>query len=125
MEFCLKIVKRLNLPQSIITVPDKTMNGKSYMEMLTQFSAVFSSRLHCSICCYSLKIPTVAMSWDNKIDEFYTSTGRSHLCFKPSAILAANLPTIFDRIISEPVDDTFFNSYRNKIVEYIKLKIKK
>lgn len=76
-----RIQKKIDLPDNKIKLVDKKNCGKSFVQFLNQFDFIISSRLHTSICSYSLKIPTIALSWDPKIDDFYRQIGCSNKVF--------------------------------------------
>ena len=67
------IKEKLGLKEDCISNFTKG-KGKSFLKMLCDFDLVVSSRLHTSICCYSLKIPTIALAWDDKFQEFYKNS---------------------------------------------------
>lgn len=69
------IKEKLGLKEECISNFTKG-KGKSFLKMLCDFDFVVSSRLHTSICCYSLKIPTIALAWDDKFKEFYKNSNQ-------------------------------------------------
>ena len=75
------IKKRLRLDDNSVA-SFSLGNGKSFLNMLSQFDFVISSRLHTSICCYSLKIPTIAFAWDDKFKDFYIDIGSNDNCIE-------------------------------------------
>lgn len=48
---------------------------------LSQYSKIISFRLHSHILSYSMGIPTIAIRWDKKIDDFFAKIGYSDRVF--------------------------------------------
>lgn len=89
-------------------------SGKGFLKMLSQFSFVVSSRLHTSICCYSLRIPTVAFAWDRKFQEFYDNIGESGRCMQRGFSYESVIAICKDAMTSS-YENTGYNSYRQTV----------
>lgn len=52
------------------------------VQTISSFKAIISMRLHSLIVAYSLNVPTIAISWDNKVKTFYEKIGSSQSCYE-------------------------------------------
>lgn len=113
-----KILEYLNLSSDRIMSPTDTNKGKSFIKMLSQFGFIISSRLHTSISAYSLKIPTIALAWDDKIPLFYKSIGYTERCID---ILQSNnknyLIDLVSNTWSNGYDNEKYNNYRKTVFD--------
>lgn len=75
-KYLTELLRKHNI-DSTKQIKTNSLTGRKFLDILNQFNGVISSRLHTSICCYSLKIPTIALGWENKFSEFYSNI--SHL----------------------------------------------
>lgn len=59
-----KCITNLNTPEDLV-------------RKISSYDGMISCRLHPSIISYSLKVPTVALMWNNKVGSFYKNIGYS------------------------------------------------
>lgn len=52
---------------------------------VSKYSAVCAYRLHACLVATAYQVPTVGLSWDSKVQSFFSDTGRSDLCVDPEA----------------------------------------
>ena len=52
-------------------------NDKELIKLLSEFDFIFSYRLHSHIIAYSLGIPSISITWDKKVYDFFTLINRS------------------------------------------------
>lgn len=79
-EFSKQILKNLNLNQEKYIVncpkrPDELVNT------ISEFSSILSFRLHSHIIATSLYIPSIAMVWDKKIEDFFKYLNLEDRCY--------------------------------------------
>lgn len=113
-----EILKRLDLrAEDEVLYPLHTMKGKSFVKLLSSMSFIVSSRLHTSICSYSLKIPTVAFSWDDKIQTFYGHIGCPERCLDVTLLQSdpTYLSTLISKAIAEGYDEQLYTANRNSV----------
>lgn len=113
-----EILKRLNLSaEDCVLYPSNTMKGSSFVTLLSCMSFIVSSRLHTSICSYSLKIPTVAFSWDDKIQAFYANIGCPERCLDINLLQSDNgyLTTLISNAMTEGYDEQLYTTNRDSV----------
>lgn len=74
-EFAQELIQELNQPEGSL-LGFNSFDSHAFLVLLSQYSLIISSRLHTSICSYSLRIPSLCMAWDNKMTEFYEQIGK-------------------------------------------------
>lgn len=95
-------------------------NGTEFLRLLSRYRAVFCTRMHASICCYSLRIPTVALRWNPKQTFFYEATENSDNLF---SVENADVKEVADRLkksMTVPWNDSHYDYYRNLVMVSLK-----
>lgn len=114
------IISLLSLNKKNIKTATVQNDGKSFLNLLNEFDFIISSRLHTSICAYSLKIPTISLSWDSKIQDFYSQIGFSENVLKISSKYDKEF---FFQLIKKSItmykDDFHYKTYKESIINSI------
>ena len=105
------------IPSEMFLLDDNTRSGKAFLSFLSQFSLVISSRLHTSISCFSLKIPSLCLSWDRKMDEFYRNISRPYWLIAPNDV--NNISIKVKNALAEQYNGVSFQSYKETTLFYI------
>jgi len=92
-----------------------TNNPAEYLQRLTVYAGCICARMHASICCYSLKIPTVSLSWNEKINHFYSAIGYSGRCFSPREFEAVTIVDRLQSAIADGYDRKRYDEYRDTV----------
>lgn len=77
--FVEQILKELKLNQSSYLMSRPT-NPEELILCINSFNAIISMRLHSLIISYSYNIPTLGISWDKKVNEFYKKIKYNNHC---------------------------------------------
>ncbi len=77
--FCKYILKITN--EDIKRLHKRPTSQQELVSTITNYNKIISMRLHSLIIAYSFDIPAVAISWDQKVEEFYKKILMSNLCF--------------------------------------------
>lgn len=110
-----QIIKKINNGEKKILMPKVHGSGREFVQMLTKFDFIISSRLHTSICCYSLGIPTIALPWDCKFIDFYKDTQQIDRCYSLSNIDEELFIQQIEDYIHKPYTSHNYDSYRNTV----------
>lgn len=109
-----EVISTLHLSFNKVVSPKSRLSGRDFVQMLTQFDFIVSCRLHTSICCFSLGIPTVAIPWDDKFKEFYSSSGQLSRCIDSKDNLATIIRKI-NSIIKKEYSILNYDEFRNTV----------
>lgn len=117
-KYGLSLVEKFNFPKEKLLPQPK--NAEEYLQMISQFRAVFGARLHACITAVSMGIPVSGMLWDNKLKFFSETMGISQF-FSPAAELKGNLVVEkLEAAIKFDFDLKNKEEYMNKTRECIK-----
>lgn len=89
---------------------------EDFISELVQCNKILSFRLHSHILSYSFGIPSLGISWDNKIKDFFSKIGRPNM----ACDLNQNINVILDKLLSiEEYDTTAIKKTKSQCKEMI------
>lgn len=114
--FGIFLLKQLKLPinNNIVPIP---LTGKQFLIDLSKYKIIICSRMHASICSYSLGIPSLALYWNPKQRYFYENIGYSNRCFSILSTQPEDLVNELENCMQEGYDLEKNQSYRMTIKE--------
>lgn len=73
------ILKKNNLDKNkyLVTKPNKP---EELINIINSFNSIISMRLHSLIIAYSYNIPSLSITWDNKVNTFFEKIGCKNRC---------------------------------------------
>lgn len=89
-----QILTSLNISNVECRINEKINTPVDIINELSQFSKIIAFRLHGHIISYSLGIPTIAIRWDKKIDDFFAKIGYSDRVFQ----IDSDVSTIMNKL---------------------------
>ncbi|OFI48594.1 hypothetical protein BG261_06775 [Floricoccus tropicus] len=101
-EFAIEILEELGFPVTDKYLKDRPVYPIDLVNLISSFERIMSFRLHSHIISYSLRIPTIALSWDNKVNSFFNMIDKSDNVFNYT-----------DKDIEKMVKKLFESSYDN------------
>ncbi len=100
-------------------LPVESSNGRKFLQLLSSFDSVVSSRLHSSICCYSLQIPSIGLCWDEKMRIFYQRINCPNLAFSFSPTIANDMVNALKSALQCGYDLNLFDNHKSDVLESI------
>lgn len=94
------ILKILNLDPNKYLLARPT-NPLELVSNIVSFDSIISMRLHSLIIAYSFDIPTIAISWDEKVKKFYKKINREDFCYNLYDAKLFNSKKLLDKISKE------------------------
>ena len=90
------------------------------VKTISGFKGIITSRLHSCITAYSLNIPFVAISWNNKLEFFANSIGCDDRIIKKDRLSGDIIVDAFYNAMKDGYNQQDRKEYRNTVVEYFK-----
>lgn len=111
--FANDLIQKFHLPNDIL-VEFNSFDCHSFLDQLSKYSLTISSRLHTSICSYSLRIPSLCFAWDIKMNEFYEQIGKPEWLIEQSEV--SSITHKVNCALHERIEGLQFNRYRNTVL---------
>jgi polysaccharide pyruvyl transferase WcaK-like protein len=77
-KMAIRIASSLDYDSTVVA--SRPQSPRELVELISSFKSIISFRLHSHIIAASLNTPSIALSWDNKLDQFFESIGFSNRC---------------------------------------------
>lgn len=116
-EVGLKLVEKLNLPQSKLLAKPQT--PKDLINILLGFKCVMGARLHSCITSYALGIPIVGLIWDNKLRAFAEKIGWEDYFLEENELDPLTIVDLLEQVSNYTYDNDNKNSMKNKTLKSI------
>ena len=71
--------QKIMYPDSVVA--DRPESVEALLQLISRYSSIISFRLHSHIIAASCSVPSFALVWDKKVEEFFKGTGREDDCF--------------------------------------------
>lgn len=114
----LKILNRLKIKNIDEYLCKKTSDGAEFVQMLSSFKAIVVHRLHSCIAAYSLGIPAIALSWNDKVDFFMNEIGYPNRSITLEKHNAKHIVNMLEQSMKEEYFDK--KRYKNTVVRAAK-----
>ncbi len=98
---------------------DLPLVPKDLIHIISQFNSIVSHRLHANIVAHSMYIPSLALSWDKKVQSYCNLIGRSDWCISDSE----GAENVFERhlqVINQGVGVSIIEELKEKSKTYLK-----
>lgn len=118
IEFAITLCMKLNF-----NIEDKILTPttpKELVQIISNFSGIITSRLHSCIVAYSLDIPFIALSWNNKIQYFAKNLGVEERVINEHEFDYKIILERFNKACLSGYDQNFRKEYQDTNVTYIK-----
>lgn len=117
-ENAIEICKSIKMiPEECIAVP-KTPH--ELVEIISGFKGIITSRLHSCIVAYSLGIPYIALSWNNKLEYFSEAIGYTERTVDQESFSAGQILERYEKAVEEGYDEDQRTKYRESAILFFK-----
>lgn len=117
----IKFARKLchELGREDIIVKDCPESSQELVATISQFRGMITARLHSCIVAYSLQIPTIAISWTDKVKDFMTLAGEKDCAIDLSSLNAEEVVSRFEKIMMRSYDNATFSKIRETVIQEI------
>jgi len=115
-EYVLRSVKQLRIPCKLAPRPTRPYE---LARCVNKYKAIIASRLHAHILATSYLVPSVALNWDDKVQSFFSDTGRANIAFNYDIGIIDKIIEILLEIMDEPVSESILKDKQNLILKNV------
>jgi polysaccharide pyruvyl transferase WcaK-like protein len=116
-EFGEKLLAQLGMDQSLL-LPRPTECGE-LLKTIAGFQGIITFRLHACISAYSMGVPSVVISWNDKVDDFMKTIGFPERALSGDRANAREIVNQMERAISTPYAEEARAAYRKTILDSV------
>lgn len=84
--------------------PQRPQTPAELAAMIAGFDCVAAHRLHACILAYAMRIPSVGLSWDPKLEAFFASVGRRDYVANHTEVEAGEIAALVESALAAGID---------------------
>jgi len=115
-EHVLQSVKQLCIPCKLAARPTSPYE---LARCVSKYKAIVASRLHAHILATSYLVPSVALVWDDKVQSFFSDTGRANIAFNYDRDNIDKIIEVLFEIMDERVSERILRDKQALILENV------
>lgn len=112
-----KVIARLGKDSSVLV--DRPTEPEELLNTISQYKALITCRMHSSIAAYSMGIPAVILSWNDKVDKFMRFIGYPERAVRVENFKAEYIVNLMEKSIEEGFEPEKYKSIRVSAVESV------
>ena len=98
-----KVLEKLNLDKSYLV--ERPTEGRQLMETISKFEGIITFRMHSAIAAFSMGIPSVILSWNDKVNKFMDICGYRDRAINQDKFDPEYIVDIYEKAILEGVNE--------------------
>ena len=112
-----RILKKMKLPDEYLV--ERPLTDTELYSTIAGYKALITCRMHSSIAAFTLKIPSVILSWNDKVDKLMAMIGYPDRVVGLSDFNGKFIVDRMEKAISEGVSDENLNVMKSKALESV------
>jgi len=121
-----KVLHKLQLPDSYLV--KRPVTDLELCNTINQYNAIITCRMHSSIAAFTMKVPSVILSWNDKVEKLMEIIGYPERAIKLKDFDPEHIVDCMEKAIKEGIDDSKLLAMKSKAQEsvddYLDLMIK-
>jgi polysaccharide pyruvyl transferase WcaK-like protein len=116
-------LKKLELDQSFLV--ERPIDDRVLVETINGYQSIITCRMHSSIAAFTLDVPSVILSWNDKVEKLMEIIGYPERAIKQPQFTAQYIVDSMEKAAKQGIDDTLLNAMKSKarqsVTDYIDL----
>ena len=112
-----KVLKRMGLPPEKLV--KRPLVDTELYDTINGYKALVTCRMHSSIAAFTMKIPAVILSWNDKVDKLMDIIGYPDRAIPLSDFEPVHIVDMMEKAINEGVSDEKLNAIKAKSLESV------
>jgi polysaccharide pyruvyl transferase WcaK-like protein len=118
-----QVLKKLGLDKSFLV--DRPTDDLELVETINGYQSIITCRMHSSIAAFTLGVPSVILSWNDKVEKLMEIIGYPDRAIKQPQFSAEYIVDSMEKAVKEGIDDRLLSEMKAKarksVTEYIDL----
>lgn len=107
-----QVLKKLELDQSFLV--ERPIDDRVLVETINGYQSIITCRMHSSIAAFTLDVPSVILSWNDKVEKLMEIIGYPERAIKQPQFTAQYIVDSMEKAAKEGIDDTLLNAMKSK-----------
>jgi polysaccharide pyruvyl transferase WcaK-like protein len=105
-------LKKLELDESYLV--ERPIDDDVLVETINGYQSIITCRMHSSIAAFTLDVPSVILSWNDKVEKLMEIIGYPERAIKQPQFTAQYIVDSMEKAAKQGIDDTLLNAMKSK-----------
>lgn len=112
-----RVLERLGLDDSYMV--ERPVDDEVLVDTINGYRALVTCRMHSSIAAFTMNVPSVILSWNDKVEKLMEIVGYPERAIKQKDFDPVFVVDAMEKALSEGIDDKLLQAMKNKAKESV------
>ncbi|MGY3568460.1 polysaccharide pyruvyl transferase family protein [Vibrio paucivorans] len=112
-----KVLKALDLPDEYLV--ERPLGDDELVDTINQYDGIVTCRMHSSIAAFTMNVPSVILSWNDKVEKMMEIIGYPERAIKYEQLEAKYIVDMLERSLKEGISDEKLLAMKDKARESV------
>ncbi|PTP29404.1 polysaccharide pyruvyl transferase family protein [Vibrio splendidus] len=112
-----KVLKALKLPNDYLV--SRPLGDDELCDTINQYDGIVTCRMHSSIAAFTMNVPSVILSWNDKVEKMMDIVGYSERAIKYEQLESKYIVDMLEKSMREGIDDSKLLAMKEKARESV------
>ncbi|MFT4230091.1 MAG: polysaccharide pyruvyl transferase family protein [Microbacterium sp.] len=112
-----KVLRKLGLPDSYLV--ERPVDDTVLVDTINGYAAIITCRMHSSIAAFTMGVPSVILSWNDKVEKLMEIIGYPERAIRQEDFRAEHIVDSMEKAKAEGIDDALLSAMKDKARESV------
>ncbi|WP_434810429.1 polysaccharide pyruvyl transferase family protein [Microbacterium sp. bgisy189] len=112
-----RVLKKLRLPDSYLV--ERPVDDEVLVDTINGYEAIITCRMHSSIAAFTMGVPSVILSWNDKVEKLMEIIGYPERAIRQKDFSPRYIVDAMEKAKSEGIDDDKLSAMKEKALESV------
>lgn len=112
-----RVLKKLRLPDSYLV--ERPVDDVVLVDTINSYRAIITCRMHSSIAAFTMGVPSVILSWNDKVEKLMEIIGYPERAVKQKDFRPDYIVDLMEKSLSEGIDPALLSAMKDKAKESV------
>ncbi|GAA5039070.1 polysaccharide pyruvyl transferase family protein [Microbacterium fluvii] len=112
-----RVLKKLGLPDSYLV--ERPVDDRVLVDTINGYEAIITCRMHSSIAAFTMGVPSVILSWNDKVEKLMEIIGYPERAIKQKDFRAEFIVDAMEKAKAEGIDPALLGAMKDKAKESV------
>ncbi|MFT4221275.1 MAG: polysaccharide pyruvyl transferase family protein [Microbacterium sp.] len=112
-----KVLRKLGLPDSSLV--DRPVDDTVLVDTINGYKAIITCRMHSSIAAFTMGVPSVILSWNDKVEKLMEIIGYPERAIRQKDFRPEHIVDAMEKAQAEGIDDELLSAMKDKAKESV------
>lgn len=112
-----RVLKKLRLPDSYLV--ERPVDDEVLVDTINGYEAIITCRMHSSIAAFTMGVPSVILSWNDKVEKLMEIVGYPERAIRQKDFSPEFIVDAMEKAKAEGIDDALLSAMKDKAKESV------